>query len=249
MGKALGTPCVTNVWIPDGMKDTPVDRLGPRERLVESLDEMFAEPLDRDAQPRRGRRQAVRPRLESYVVGSHEFYLGYALSRRSCSASTPATITRPRPSPTRSARCCCSCRRSCCTSAAACAGTATTSSLLNDDLAAIGQELVRGDFLDRTHIGLDYFDASINRVAAWVDRHAEHAQGAARRAARADRRSCARVEAAGDYTARLALLEEFKTLPFGAVWDYYCERQSVPAGGVLAGRGQALRSGRAVGGA
>ena len=128
MGEALGTPCVTNLWIPDGMKDTPVDRLGPRERLVASLDEIFAEPIDRGAQPRRGRGQAVRPRASRATSSARTSSTSATRCRAGCSASTPATTTRPRRSPTRSARSCCSCRRSCCTSAAACAGTATTSS-------------------------------------------------------------------------------------------------------------------------
>ena len=105
MGKALGTPCVTNVWIPDGMKDTPVDRVGPRQRLTESLDAVFAEPLDPRAQPGCGRGQAVRPRLRELHrrlarVLSRLRPVAPAFSTR----STPATIIRPKRSPTRSAR-------------------------------------------------------------------------------------------------------------------------------------------------
>ena len=135
IGEALGTPCVTNVWIPDGMKDTPVDRKGPRERLVASLDAIFAEPIDPRAQPRRGRGQAVRPRL-----GELRRRLARVLSRlRDLAQEAALPRRRPLP-PDRDDRrqdlrgAACSCRRSCCTSAAACAGTATTSSLLTDDL-------------------------------------------------------------------------------------------------------------------
>jgi L-rhamnose isomerase len=101
--------------------------------------------------------------------------------------------------------------------------------VLNDDLEAIGQELVRGDYLARTHIGLDYFDASINRVAAWII-GARNMQKALLKALLEPIDRLRAAERAGDYTARLALLEEAKTLPFGAVWDYYCESSGVPAG-------------------
>ncbi len=167
---ALGTPCVTNIWIPDGYKDTPVDRKAPRELLRRARSTpILAEKID----PRYNL-DAVEGKLfglgsESYVVGSHEFYLGYAVSRQDpADASTPATSTPPRPSPTRSRRPCCSCPSCCCTSAAGVRWDSDHVVILNDDLQAIAQEIVRGGFLGRVHIGLDYFDASINRVAAWV---------------------------------------------------------------------------------
>ena len=103
--------------------------------------------------------------------------------------------------------------------------------LLNDDLTAIGQELVRGGFLGRTHIGLDYFDASINRVAAWVIGTRNMLKSLLAAHAGADQPSCAPLEDAGDYTSRLALQEEIKTLPLGAVWDYYCAASGAPVGG------------------
>jgi len=101
--------------------------------------------------------------------------------------------------------------------------------VLNDDITAIGQELVRGNFLERTHLGLDFFDASINRIAAWVvgTRNMLKSLLAAMIEPTAKLRS---VEAAGDFTSRLVLQEEFKTLPLGAVWDYYCATKSVPVG-------------------
>ena len=101
--------------------------------------------------------------------------------------------------------------------------------VLNDDLEAIGQELVRGNYLDRTHIGLDYFDASINRVAAWTI-GVRNMLKALLKALLEPIDQLRAAEQAGDYTARLALLEEAKTLPFGAVWDHYCERSGVPVG-------------------
>jgi L-rhamnose isomerase len=226
-GTALGTPAIVNHWVPDGMKDTPIDRVGPRARLVESLDAILA-----DAIPPALARDAVEGKLfgiglESCTVGSHELYLGYALTRR-----VLYTLDMGHYHPTESvadklsavllylpevllhvSR-----------------GVRWDSDhvvVLNDDLTALAQELVRGRLLARTHLGLDYFDASINRVAAWVI--------GCRTVVKAlliamlepiDRLRAA--EAAGDFTGRLALLEDSRTLPFGAVWDYYCAISGVP---------------------
>ena len=229
MGAALGRPCVTNHWIPDGMKDTPVDRLGPRERLVASLDEMFAAPIDpaHNLDALEGKLFGLG--IESYTVGSHEFYFGYALSRRLLYALDTGHY---HPTETIADK----------ISAVllflpeillhVSRGVRWDSDhvvVLNDDLTAIGQELVRGNFLGRTHIGLDYFDASINRVAAWVvgTRNMLKALLAAMIEPIGTLRT---VEASADYTSRLALQEEYKTLPLGAVWDYYCESRNTPPG-------------------
>jgi L-rhamnose isomerase len=99
--------------------------------------------------------------------------------------------------------------------------------ILTDDLRAIAEELVRGNFLTRTHIGLDYFDASINRLAAWVI-GTRCMLKALLIAMLEPIDQLRKFEAAGDFTSRLALLEESKTLPFGAVWDYYCAKSGVP---------------------
>ena len=226
-GKALGTPCVTNVWIPDGMKDTPVDRKGPRERLAESLDAIFAEPID----PKLNL-DAVEGKLfgigsESYVVGSHEFYLATPSRGRSCSASMPAIIIRPRCSPTRSPPCLSVLDEILLHVSRGVRWDSDHVVILSDELEAIAQELVRGDFLGRVHIGLDYFDASINRVAAWVI----GTRGMIKAlliALLEPTPTLRQLEAEGDYTTRLALLEELKTLPFGAVWDHYCHVQGSP---------------------
>ena len=228
-GLALGTPCVTNLWIPDGMKDTPVDRLGPRERLVQSLDTIFKDAIDPALNLDALEGKLFGLGVESYTVGSHEFYFGYAMSRRLL-----FTLDTGHYHPTETI-------------------TDKISSVLmfvpqillhvsrgvrwdsdhvvvlNDDLEAIGQELVRGGYLARTHLGLDYFDASINRVAAWVvgSRNLLKSvlKGLIEPAALL--RDC---EARGDYTGRLALQEEARALPWGAVWDYYCASKNVPAG-------------------
>jgi len=229
IGRALGTPCVTNVWIPDGSKDTPVDRKGPRERLTESLDAVFAARIDG-----RFNLDAVESKLfgigsECYVVGSHEYYLGYAISRKKL-----LTLDMGHFHPTESV------------------ADKISSVLLwldevllhvsrgvrwdsdhvvtlTDELEALAQELVRGGFLERTHVGLDYFDASINRVAAWTI-GARSLLKALLLALLEPADRLREMEAKGDNTGRLALLEEVKTLPAGAVWDYYCLTKGVPVG-------------------
>jgi L-rhamnose isomerase len=228
-GQALGTPCVTNVWIPDGMKDTPVDRKGPRQRLRESLDAVFAEPLDR-----RFNLDAVEGKLfglgsESYVVGSQEFYLGYALAR-----GTLLCLDTGHYHPTEVVS----------DKISAVLGFLEQILLhvsrgvrwdsdhvvtFSDELVAIAQELVRGDFLGRIHLGLDFFDASINRVAAWVIGTRAFLKALLLALLEPIDRLRA-AEDRGDHTARLAWLEEAKSLPHGAIWDHWCAGQGVPTG-------------------
>jgi L-rhamnose isomerase len=228
-GRELGTPCVTNIWIPDGFKDTPVDRKTPRRLLKESLDAVLAEPIDA-----RYNLDAVESKLfgigsESYVVGSHEFYLGYAIQNGVllCLDSGhfhPTEVISDKISSvltfldevllhvSRGVR-----------------WDSDHVVILSDELQAIAQEIVRGEFLDRVHIGLDFFDASINRVAAWVI-GTRNALRALLMALLEPLHRMRELEVAGDYSVRLALLEELKGMPFGAVWDYYCMTQSVPVG-------------------
>jgi L-rhamnose isomerase len=229
MGGALGKTCVTNIWIPDGMKDTPADRNAPRERLAASLDAIFKKPLSPELNL-----DAVEPKLfgigsESYVAGSHEFYLGYAVSRKKL-----LTLDAGHYHPTE--------------------GIADKISsvlqflpeillhvsrgvrwdsdhvvTLNDELLAIAREIVANGFEKRVHVGLDYFDASINRIAAWVmgTRNMLRALLVALLEPVSKIRA---AEDAGDYTTRLALQEEIKSMPHGAVWDEYCRRREVPVG-------------------
>lgn len=229
MGRAQGEACLVNLWIPDGMKDTPADRLGPRERLVEALDAIFKTRFDR-----RELLDSVEPKLfgigsESYVVGSHEFYLGYAMRR-----GILLTLDTGHYHPTESVADKISAVLLFLPQIAlhVSRGVRWDSDhvvTLSDDLQALAQEIVWGGHLERVRIGLDYFDASINRVAAWVigTRSLLKAVLGALLAPVARLRA---AEAAGDYTTRLALMEEARTLPLGAVWDFYCERQGVPPG-------------------
>ena len=229
IGRALGRPCVTNVWVPDGYKDITFDRKAPRERLARSLDEVFAAPIDPAYNL-----DAVEPKLfgigsETFVVGSFEFYLGYAITRKKLLCldmghfhptenvadkvtSVMMYVERVLFHVSRGIR-----------------WDSDHVVVLNDELRAVAEELVRGDYLGRVHVGLDYFDASIQRVAAWVIgiRAMLKALLAALLEPAAKLRG---LEQSGDFTSRLALFEEVKTLPLGAVWDYYCTQRNVPVG-------------------
>ena len=228
-GKELGTPAVTNIWVPDGYKDTPADRLSLRQRLLESLDQVLAEKIN----PRHNL-DAVEPKLfgigsESYVVGSMEFYLAYALSRKilltldaghfhpteTISDKLPALLLYFDELLLHVSR-----------------GVRWDSDhvvTLNDDLQAIANEIVRNQALERVHIGLDYFDGSINRVAAWAI-GARNTLKALLNALLEPKDLLRQYEAEGDYTSRLALQEELKSMPAGAVWEYYCQQKGVPVG-------------------
>jgi L-rhamnose isomerase len=229
MGKALGSPAVTNFWIPDGYKDIPVDRTGPRERLTDSLDKIFAEKIN----PKYDL-DAVESKLfgigaESYTTGSHEFYMGYAVSRQKLLCLDaghfhPSEMISEKISSV----------------LMFCPGLLLHVSrpvrwdsdhvvILNDELFAIAQELVRSGKLDKIHIGLDFFDASINRIAAWVI-GTRNMIKALLFAFLEPTAILKKAELKLDFTARLALMEELKTLPFAAVWDYYCMKKDVPVG-------------------
>ncbi len=227
IGRALGSPCVNNVWIPDGFKDIPADRETPRRLLSEALDACFAEPMN----PKH-MLDAVESKLfgigaESYTVGSHEFYMGYAVKNQkvltldaghfhptetiadklsSCLLFVPEILLHV----SRGVR-----------------WDSDHVVIVSDELVAIAQELVRLNQFKRIHIGLDYFDASINRIAAWVI-GVRAMQKALLYALLEPLTAMRDAEKAGDYTSRLAWLETAKTMPFGAVWDKFCADEDVP---------------------
>ncbi|MCA9181173.1 MAG: L-rhamnose isomerase [Planctomycetales bacterium] len=227
MGTAQGNPCINNVWVPDGSKDTPANRKAPRERLAAALDAVFQQAFDPGLLL-----DAVECKLfglgsESYVVGSHEFYLSYAISRQKvlCLDSGhfhPTEVISDKISAvlmgvpqlllhvSRGVR-----------------WDSDHVVTYSDELQAIMLEIVRGDYLSRVHIGLDYFDASINRIAAWVI-GSRNALKALLAALLEPTERLMQLEAAGDNTARLALMEEQKLMPLGAVWNYYCRMMNVP---------------------
>ena len=229
IGRALGTPCITNFWVPDGMKDTPVDRKAPRERLLAALDEIFEDPIDPALN-----RDAVEGKLfglgvESYTVGSHELYFGYALSRGKLFTLDTGHYHPTESIPDKISAVLLYLPEILLHVSRGVRWDSDHVVVLNDDVEALGQEVVRGGYLDRTHIGLDYFDASINRVAAWTIGARNMLKGLLRAMVEPAAMLCG-FERSGDYTSRLALLEEIKTLPFGAVWDYHCLASDVPAG-------------------
>ena len=229
MGRQLGSTTVTNVWIPDGYKDIPIDRTAPRERLSDSLDKIFAEPIDPKIHL-----DAVEAKLfgigaESYTAGSAEYYMGYAVSRQKLLTLDaghfhPTEVISEKVSSV----------------LLFCPGLLLHVSrpvrwdsdhvvILDDELQAIAKELVRSGKLDRIHIGLDYFDASINRVAAWVI-GTRNMLKAMLMAFLEPTAALRKVELKMDFTERLVRLEEMKSLPWAAVWDYYCAQKGVPVG-------------------
>jgi L-rhamnose isomerase len=229
IGRQLGSTAITNVWIPDGYKDIPADRSAPRERLIESLDRIFAEPIDPRLQL-----DAVEAKLfgigaESYTAGSAEFYLGYAVSRQKV-----LTLDAGHYHPTEVIS------EKISSILLFCPGLLLHVSrpvrwdsdhvvILDDELIAIAKEIVRSGKLDRIYLGLDYFDASINRVAAWVI-GTRNMLKALLVALLEPADALRRLEREMDFTQRLMLLEELKSLPWSAVWDYYCMQQAVPVG-------------------
>jgi len=229
MGLAQGSPCVTNVWVPDGFKDSPADRRTPRALLAESLDAVFAEPLD----PRH-LLDAVEGKLfglgsESYVAGSHEFYLGYAITRQKVLCLDTGHFHPTETVSDKMAAVLLYVPRLLLHVSRGVRWDSDHVVTLGDELLAIAQELVRGDYLSRAHIGLDYFDATINRVAAWVI-GTRNTQKAFLAALLEPTVKLKQLERKGDFTGRLAWQEELKSLPWGAVWDHYCLTCDVPVG-------------------
>lgn len=228
-GKELGQTCAINYWFPDGYKDIPVDRMGPRARMKSALDEVFAEEIDSKYIVEAIESKVFGIGAESYTVGSNEFCVAYAAKNNKLvcldaghyhpteviSDKIPTVllftdrlvlhVSRP------------------------VRWDSDHVVILDDELMAIADSLVRNNLVERTHIGLDFFDASINRIAAWVI-GVRNMQKALLKALLTPIDKMMKIELDGDYTSRLALTEEYKTYPFGAVWDYFCEKNGVPVG-------------------
>lgn len=226
-GKELGQISLDNIWIPDGYKDIPADRLGPRQRLKDSLDEIFSEKLDPRYICDSVESKVFGIGLESYTVGSHEFYMNYAAKNgvlclldnghyhptEVVSDKIPSMllfsdklalhVTRP------------------------VRWDSDHVVIFDDELKEIAKEIVRCNALDRVLIGLDYFDASINRVAAWVV-GMRNMQKALLYALLTPHAALKKLQDSGDYTSLLAMQEELKTYPFADVWDHFCEMNNVP---------------------
>ena len=229
IGRELGSPCLHNLWIPDGSKDLTVTRLAHRELLLTSLDRIFSVKY-----PQEELKDSVEGKLfgigsESYVVGSYDFYLAWAVSNgvllcldmghfhptESVADKISALLPFVKELVLHLSR-----------------GLRWDSDhvvLKDDDLVSLAQEIVRANALTRVHIGLDFFDASINRIGAWVI-GARAALKAFLYAVLEPVDLLREMELAGDFFGRLALLEELKGLPFGVVWDWYCAKMDVPIG-------------------
>lgn len=228
-GKELGETCYNNFWVPDGFKDNPVDRLAPRKRLMESLDEIFADQVDENYT-----QDAVESKLfglgaEAYTVGSHEFYMGYGLTRGKMilldaghfhptevisnklsslalfSKGIMLHVSRP------------------------VRWDSDHVVIMDDELQDIAKELVRNDLLDKAVIGLDFFDATINRIAAWVI-GTRNTQKALLKALLEPIKDLKEMENSFDFTSRLAYTEELKDFPYSDVWNYFCQQNGVPVG-------------------
>ena len=232
MGRSLKSPCIHNLWIPDGTKDSPVDRWTHRALLKEALDEIYSEDFSSSEM-----KDSVESKLfgigsESFVVGSHEFYMGYALSKgiiicldtghfhptESIGDKISAILQFSEELLLHLSR-----------------GVRWDSDhvvILNDEVRSLTEEIVRSNVLERVHFALDFFDASLNRVGAWVV-GARAALKALLIALLEPHKKLKEFEEAGNNFARMALLEELKTMPFGAVWDYFCLKMNVPSGETL----------------
>lgn len=226
-GEQQGNPCIHNTWIPDGMKDTTIDRFGYRALLKKSLDEALTTKYSKDLM-----KDAVESKLfgigsEAFVVGSHEFYLGYAITREillciDAGHFHPTEVVGDKISSvfqyvdelllhlTRGVR-----------------WDSDHVITMNDDTVLIAQELNRMDAYDKVNIGLDFFDASINRIGAYVS-GIRASQKSILFALLEPTNELRAFEENGQWFERMALLEEMKSKPFGAVWDYYCLKNEVP---------------------
>ena len=226
-GRELGMPSTNNFWVPDGFKDTPVNRAAYRARLADSYDQIFAVPVDPRYDIDGMESKVFGIGLESCTIGSNEFYLGCALKHNTCLTLDtghfhPTEVVSDKLSAvlqfvkgvmlhvSRPVR-----------------WDSDHVVILDDETKAITSEIMRGHYENRVHIGLDFFDGSINRIACWAI-GARNMQKAMLWAALEPIEMLQKFEAEGDYTSRLAYLEEIKTYPFNAVWDMYCEKQNVP---------------------
>jgi L-rhamnose isomerase len=227
-GKELGKPAVMNVWIPDGSKDQPADRLTPRLRLIESLDEIVSAPLGTN------HKVAVEGKLfgigaESYTAGSNEFYLAYAATRKTLLCLDAGHFHPTENVADKISTALCYLDEILLHVSRPVRWDSDHVVLLDDATIAIAQEIVRCNALSRVNIGLDFFDASINRIAAWII-GARNMRKALLLALLEPAALQNAAEKNFDGAGRMALFEEHKSMPWSAVWDYYCANQGVAEG-------------------
>ncbi len=227
IGKELGSTCILNIWVPDGAKDLTVDKIGYRRLLKESLDEVFATPY-----PPEQMKDAIETKLfgigsEAFVVGSHEFYMNYAFhnDKMLCidmghfhtgedvsdklssillfQDEVLLHVSRPM------------------------RWDSDHVVLFNDDVLHVAQEVVRSGKLDNVYVGLDFFDASINRIGAWTT-GIRSMRKALLFALLEPHAKLVEYEESGNGYGKMALLEAQKTLPFADVWREFCDRFNAP---------------------
>lgn len=226
IGRAMGDKVLNNVWIPDGMKDIPADRLGPRARLKAALDEIFSEKYEWVVDAVESKVFGIG--LESYTTGSNEFYVAYAASHKDVYPLLDSGHYHPTELISdKISSLLCFFERLPLHISRPVRWDSDHVVIFDDELREIFKELVRGDALERAMIGLDFFDASINRVAAWVI-GTRAAQKALLWALTQPNDALTDMQDSADFTRRLMLMEDVKTLPFGEIWDEYCRRQNVP---------------------
>ena len=229
MGETLGSACVNNVWVPDGYKDYPIDRISPRQRLEASLDEMLTHNLDKSKMLDAVECKLFGIGVEAMTIGSHEFYMGYSIRK-----GTVLCLDMGHFHPTENIA-----------DKLSAVALSVDELLLHvsrpmrwdsdhvilqsDDILMMAQELVTSNLLDRTHIGLDFFDATISRTAAWVI-GTRNMQKALLRAFLLPLEHLKSAENNLDFTTRFMMTEEIKDLPFGTVWNEFCARLDVPTG-------------------
>ena len=228
-GDSLGITSVVDNWIPDGFKDTPADRVGPRERLIDSLDKIYAKDLSAS-----NCKDAVECKLfgigtESYVVGSHEFYLGYAIKNKKLLCLDAGHFHPTETITDKIGTCLLYLDEILLHVSRGVRWDSDHIITLSDDLKNIAYEIIANNYQDRIYIGLDFFDASVNRVAAWV-LGVRNMLKALLLAALSPVAKMREAELNRDFTTRLVMQEEARSMPFAAVWNMYCERANTPVG-------------------
>ncbi|WP_423831662.1 L-rhamnose isomerase [Streptococcus equinus] len=228
-GKELGETCYTNFWVPDGFKDNPIDRLAPRKRLMESLDEIFSEEIDETYNVDTVESKLFGLGAEAYTVGSHEFYMGYGLTRHKTILLDAGHFHPTEVISNKISSLALFSNRLMLHVSRPVRWDSDHVVIMDDELQEIAKEIVRNDLLERTAIGLDFFDGTINRIAAWVV-GTRNTQKALLKAMLEPTQNLKDLENHFDFTSRLVLTEELKDFPYSDVWNYFCLKNNVPVG-------------------
>lgn len=232
IGAELGSASINNVWVPDGYKDLPVDRMAARKRLDASLDAMFGEKKDKAKMLDAVESKLFGIGVEACTVGSHEFYMGYAIRNKTLLCLDMGHFHPTENIADKLSAVALSLDEILLHVSRPMRWDSDHVILLNDDILAMAHELVGADLLGRTHIGLDFFDATISRTAAWVI-GTRNMQKALLRAILQPWSQLRKAEDRLDFTTRLTMTEELKDLPFAAIWAEFCARMDAPSGKVL----------------